>query len=102
MEGTKKCVGLLITLKIFFLVSALSGCVSFSAFASLFGTSVSIACSAIGLKLRTITAGKSISQLFKKKRKEHDKLDTIEVLSSQASIDTHICYAGFISTNNVL
>ena len=38
-------------------VSAVSGCVSISAFASLVGVPISIASSAVGLKMCAITAG---------------------------------------------
>ena len=50
------------------LVSAVSGCVLISTFASLFSVSVTITSSAVGLKICALTARiKSISQLSRKR-----------------------------------
>ena len=52
-------------------ISAVSGCVSISAFALLAGISVGVASSAIGLKVCAITAGiKKYKSVIKKKRKK--------------------------------
>ena len=70
-------------------VSVVSGCVSISAFASLFGVPVGITISAIRIKICAITAGiKRYKSIINKKRTKHDKivllaktkLSTIEVL----------------------
>ena len=52
------------------LASAVTGCVSIFAFASLFGMPVGIASSAVLLKINVTTAGiKSISQYLRKRRR---------------------------------
>ena len=88
------------------LISAVTGCVSISAFASLV-----CATSAIGIKICAITAGiKKCKSIIKKKKKKHDKtvllgkdtLNTIEVLISKALIGSHISHDKFVSVNNVL
>ena len=81
------------------LVSAVTGCVSVSAFASLTAVPVGITSSAGGLKICAITAG----------IKTHDKIvllgktksDIIEALISKALIDSYINNDGFGSVNNV-
>ena len=94
MKSIKNCVALSITLSIFFVfVSAVRGCVSIFAFTSLVGDPVGIASSAVELKICAITAG-----IINKEKKKHDKivllgkskLDTIEVLISNALIDSYI------------
>ena len=74
-------------------VSAVSGCVSISAFASFAGVPVGIASSAVGLKFFTIIAEiKTYNSIIKKKKMEHDKivslgkteLNIIKVLISKA------------------
>ena len=71
------------------LVSAITGCVSISAFASLVCVPVGITSSAVGITICAITAGiKKYKSIIKKKKKNHgkiallgkDKLNTIEVL----------------------
>ena len=96
------------------LVSTVTGCVSISGFDSLVGTSVGITSSAVGLKNCGITAGfkkyNKYKLIIKKKKKKHDeivllaksKLNTIEVLISQASIDSNISHDKVVSINNVL
>ena len=83
------------------LASTVTGCVSFSALASLFGIPVNIASSAITIKISVITAGiKNNKSIIKKKKKKYDKilllaktkLDTIEVLISKALIDSNISH----------
>ena len=71
------------------LVSAITGCVSISAFASLVCVTVGITSSALGIKICAVTVGiKKYKPIIKKKKKNHgkiallgkDKLNTIEVL----------------------
>ena len=80
-------------------ISTITGCVSISAFASLVGIPVGITRPAIGLKIGEITAGiKKYNSINKKKKKKHDKiillakskLNSIEVLISEALIDSYI------------
>ena len=85
--------------------SAITGCISISAFASLLGISVGITSFAIGLKIYAITAGIKYKSIIKKKKKRNDKivllakakLNTIEVL-----IDSNISYDEFALINNML
>ena len=79
------------------LVSAVTGCVSISAFASL----VDIASSIVGLKICVITTGiKQYKSLINKKKRKHDKMvllgkstfNIIEVLTSKALIDSNITH----------
>ena len=57
------------------LISMITGCISFSGFASLVGILIGIKISAIGLKICVITAGiKKYKSIIKKKRKKHDKI----------------------------
>ena len=75
-----------------------------SAFGSLFGISIGITSSAIGLKICAITAGiKKHMLIIKKKKKKHDKivllakseLNSIEVLISNALIYSNISHDEF-------
>ena len=85
--------------------SAITGCISISAFASLLGIPVGITSFAIGLKIYAITAGIKYNSIIKKKKKRNDKivllakakLNTIEVL-----IDSNISYDEFALINNML
>ena len=55
--------------------STTTGCISNSAFTSLIGIAIGITSSAIGLKIRAITAGiKRYKSIIKKKKKKHDKM----------------------------
>ena len=90
------------------LASAVTGCVSTSAFASLVCIPVGITSSAVGLKMCAINGGfkkKKIidykeKSIIKKKMKKHDnlvllrvtKLDTIEVLMSKTLINLYISH----------
>ena len=70
----------------FVFVSAISGCVSISPFASLVGVPVGIASSAVGLKICAITAGiKKCNSIIKKKRKKHDKIVLLAKINSLQS-----------------
>ena len=73
--------------------SAITGCVSISAFASLVGIPIGITSSAVGLEICVITAAiKKHKSIIKKQKKKHDKivllakcnLNSIEVLISKA------------------
>ena len=86
------------------LASTIIGCISISAFASLFGITVGITSSAIGLKICAITAGiKNYKSIIKKKKKKYDKivflakskLNKKEVLISKALIDSVISHEEF-------
>ena len=87
------------------LSSTITGCVSISALASLVCVAVGITSSATGIKICAITARmKKYKPIIKKKKKKHDKivllgkdkLNTIEVLISKASIDSYISHEGFV------
>ena len=91
--------------------SAITGCVSISAFASLVGVSIEITSSATGLKICAITAAiKTCKSIIKKKKKRHDKivllpkskLNRIEVLISKALIDSVISHDESVLRNNLL
>ena len=93
------------------LASAITGCISISAFASLLGITIRITSSAIGLKTCVIDTGvKNCKSIIKKKRSKHDKivflakseLNSIEVLVSKALIDSNISHDEFVLINNVL
>ena len=95
----------------FILASTITGCISIYAFASLFGVSIGITSSAIGLKICEITVGiKKYELIIKKKKKKHDKtvllakakLNSIEVLISKALIHSVISHDEFVLRNNVL
>ena len=59
----------------FILASAINGCISTSAFASLLGTLIGITSSAIGLRICEITAEiKKYKSIIKKKKKKYDKI----------------------------
>ena len=93
------------------LTSAVTGCVSISAFSSLVGLHIGTASSAVALKICAITAGiKKYKLIIKKKRKKHDKivvlvktkLNTIQVLISRDLVDSYISPDESVSENNIL
>ena len=87
MSGKHKevCRGLSYIKLFLVFVSAVSGCVSISAFASLVSIPVGIASFAVGLKIcATIAAIKKCKSIIKKKRKKHDEI----VLLGKAKLDT--------------
>ena len=93
------------------LASTITGCILFSAFASLLGISIGITSSAIGLKMCAIAAGiKNSKSIIKRKEKKHDKilfsvkskLNKIEVLISKSLIDSNFSHDEFALINNVL
>ena len=90
------------------LVTTVTDCVSIYVFASLVCVSVGIMSSALRIKISAITAGfKKYRLIIKEKRKKHDKivllekskLCTIEVLISNALIDSCISHGEFVSVN---
>ena len=92
------------------LASAVTGCISISAFASLDAIPVGITSSVVGIKVLAVTAGiKKYKSAIKKKKKHDkivllgkDKLNIIEILISKALIDSDISHDEFASVNNVL
>ena len=95
----------------FIAISAFTGFVSISAFASLVGIPIGFTSSAIGLKICVITAGiKKYKSKNKKRKKKHDKivllakseLNSIEALISKPWIDSNISHNEFVLINNVL
>ena len=64
--------------RLLILVSAVTRCISVSAFAYLVGIPIGITSSATGLKICVITARiKKYKSIIKKKKKKHDKLLSI-------------------------
>ena len=60
---------------IFILASAITGCLSISAFTSIVGIPLEITSSAIGSKICAITAGiKKYKSIIMKKKKKHNKI----------------------------
>ena len=70
----KVCVTLNYIEHFLILASAVTGCISLSAFSSLLGILIGITSSAIGLKMCAIAAGiKKYKSIIKKKKKKHEK-----------------------------
>ena len=93
------------------LAFTITGCISIFAFTSLIRTPIGITSYAIRLKISAVTAGiKKYKSVIKKKKKKHDKivllakckLNSIEVLISNALIDSNISHDEFLLINNVL
>ena len=93
------------------LVSAVTGCVSISTFASLVGILVGICEFCSRIKKCVITAGiKNHKPLIKKKKKKHyetvllakSKLNSIDDFISKTLIDSIITHNEFVSINNML
>ena len=91
--------------------SAIAGFILISAFASLVCVDVGITSSAVGINICPITAGIiRYKSIIKKKKKiidkfvllEKDNLISIEVLNSEALVDSYISHDEFISINNFL
>ena len=60
-------------------ISAITGCVSISTFASYICISIGITSSSIGLKISAITVGiKKCKSIITKKKKKHDKIVLLE------------------------
>ena len=93
------------------LASAITGFISISTFASLLGIPIGITSSAKVLKICTTAAAiKKCKSIIKKRNKNYDKivlltkskLNSIEVLISQALIDSNIRHDETDLINNVL
>ena len=93
------------------LASTVTGCVSIFALASFVGFPVGIASSTAIIEVCVITARiKKYKSIIKNNNKKYDeivllpktKLKTIDVLDSEALIDSFISYDEFVSVNNVL
>ena len=91
--------------------SAVTGCVSISAFSSLVGIPIVITGSAVGLKICVITAAiKKQKPIIKKKKNKPDKivllekskLNSTEFLISKALVDSLVIHDEFVMINNVL
>ena len=89
-------------------LSAVTGCLSISAFASLAGIPVGITSSAVGIKICAITVGiKKYISLIQKKKKKQDKivllaktkLNTINILISKALINSYINHDKLVLVN---
>ena len=113
VRGIKKFAEFWITWKTYFSFYSYYICSHFSisAFASQVGILVGIASSAVGLKYCVITAEvKKYKSIIKKEKEKHHKiglleksiLNSTEVLTSKASVDSKISHGEFISVNNVL
>ena len=92
------------------LASAITGCISISAFVSLLGIPIGITSSTIRLKICEITVEiKKYRSITKKKKKKHDKivllakskLNSIEVLIFKDLIESVMSHHEFILMNNV-
>ena len=93
----------------FILPSIITGCVSISTFAALFGIPTGIRSSAIGLKICAIAEEIKKYKLIikKKKKRKHDKivllvkskLNSIEVSISKALIESNISHDEFVLIN---
>ena len=95
----------------FILASAVIGCISMLNFASLLGIPIGFTSSEIGLKICVIAARiKTYKSIIKKMKRKHDKivslakckLNSLEVLISQALFDSNISHDDFVLTHNVL
>ena len=93
------------------LASAVTDCVSISAFSSLIDIPVGIKSSAVGINICAITAGiKNDKSMMKKKKRKDDKiamfvkdeLNAIEVPISKCLIHSYISDDKFVSVKNVL
>ena len=64
---------------------------------------IRITSSSIGLKISAVTAGiKKYKLIIEKKKKKHDKLNSIEVLISNALTNSNISHDEFVLINNEL
>ena len=91
--------------------SAVTGCVSISAFSSLVGIPIVITGSAVGLKICVITAAiKKQKPIIKKKKNKPDKivllakskLNSTEFLICKALVDSLVIHDELVLINNVL
>ena len=101
----KGCKNLAYIEDLLILDSTVTGCISISAFDSLFGIPVGITSSAV----RLIAVIKKYKSIIKKNKKQHykivllakAKLNSVEVSISKDLIDPNISHDEFVSVNNV-
>ena len=107
----KKVSTTLYYIELFFILDfIITECLSIFAFFSLLGVPIGIASSAMGLKICATTSGiKRHSSIIKKKKKQEkivllakSKLNSIEVLTFKALINSSILHYEFVLINNVL
>ena len=89
------------------LASAITGCISISAFTSFVGIPIGTTSSEIGLRICAIAAGIiKYKSIIKKKKKKHEKIvllaNSKKVLTSKALIDSVISHDELVLINNVL
>ena len=108
-KHTKVCTTLYYIELFLILVSAITGGISISAFASLLDIPVGIMSSAIGLKSCAITAGiKKYKTTIKKKERDKIvllaklKFNSIKLLISEALINSNISHDEFLLISNVV
>ena len=102
----KVCTTLKYVEQFIILVSAITGCISISAFTSLLGIRIWITSSAIGLKIYAITAEiKKYKTIIKKRKNKHDKivllakteLNSVAILIFKALINSDISHNDYSS-----
>ena len=102
----KVCTTLKYVEQFMILVSAITGCISISAFTSLLGIRIWITSSAIGLKIYAITAEiKKYKTIIKKRKNKHDKivllakteLNSVAILIFKALINSDISHNDYSS-----
>ena len=89
--------------------SAVTKCISISAFASLLDIPIGVTSSAIGLTIFAVTGGiEKYKSIIRKKKKKHykivllAKLNRIEVLICKTLLDSYISHDEFVLVNDVL
>ena len=88
----KACTTLNYIVHFLILVSAVTGCISISAFASFLGIPIGITSSTKGLKICVIAAGiKKFKSMTKKKKKKHEKI----VLLAKSKLNRTLNFSGF-------
>ena len=102
----KVCTTLKYVEQFIILVSAITGCISISAFTSLLGIRIWITSSATGLKIYAITAEiKKYKTIIKKRKNKHDKivllakteLNSVAILIFKALINSDISHNDYSS-----
>ena len=73
------------------LAFTITGCISTSAFASLFGISIGITSSAIGLKIcAKATGSKRYKSMFKKRKTKHNEINSKVLIDSDINNDEFV------------
>ena len=110
-KDKKLCTALNYNEHFYILASVVTGCISFSDFASLVCIPLEITSSGVGIKICAITLGIiKYKSIMKKKKNKYDKivslaktnLNNIEVLISRVLIESYISHDQFVKVNNVL